>query len=69
MDASEPVFRGKGKDAIELPINKTEVLSQFVSYAIGVFLGPYRLDKPGLNVVPPSTKHSTRLRTNTTAIL
>lgn len=54
LDALEPVFREKGKDAIELPINKTEVLSQFVSYAMGVFLGRYRLDKPGLNIAHPN---------------
>ena len=54
LDALEPVFREKGKDAIELPIDKTEVLSQFVSYAIGVFLGRYRLDKPGLNIAHPN---------------
>ena len=54
FDALEPVFREKGKDAIELPIDKTEILSQFVSYAIGVFLGRYRLDKPGLNIAHPN---------------
>lgn len=54
LDALEPVFRENGKDAIELPINKTEILSQFVSYAMGVFLGRYRLDKPGLNIAHPN---------------
>ncbi|HLW06093.1 MAG TPA: BREX-1 system adenine-specific DNA-methyltransferase PglX, partial [Marinilabiliaceae bacterium] len=54
LDALEPVFRDKGKDAIELPIDKTEILSQFVSYAIGVLLGRYRLDKPGLNIAHPN---------------
>ena len=35
-------------------INKEEVLSQFISYAIGVFLGRYRLDKPRLNIAHPN---------------
>lgn len=54
LEQLEPVFREKGKDAIELPIKKDEVLSQFVSYCIGVFLGRYRLDKPGLNIAHPN---------------
>ena len=54
LEALEPIFREKGKDAISLPINKAEVLSQFISYAIGVFLGRYRLDKPGLNIAHPN---------------
>lgn len=52
--ALESTFREKGADAISLPINKTVVLSQFISYAIGVFLGRYRLDKPGLNIAHPN---------------
>ena len=54
LEALEPAFREKGQDAISLPINKTEVLSQFISYAIGVFLGRYRLDKLGLNIAHPN---------------
>jgi hypothetical protein len=54
LEALESAFRDKGKDAVSLPINKTEVLSQFMSYAIGVFLGRYRLDKPGLNIAHPN---------------
>ncbi|MEX0980665.1 MAG: BREX-1 system adenine-specific DNA-methyltransferase PglX [Bacteroidales bacterium] len=53
LEELEPIFREKSKDAIELPINKTEILSQFISYTIGVFLGRYRLDKPGLNIAHP----------------
>lgn len=53
LKALEPEFRAKGKDAIQLPIIKSEVLSQFVSYAIGIFLGRYRLDKEGLNIAHP----------------
>lgn len=37
-----------------LPINKAEVISQFISYAIGIFMGRYRLDKPGLHIAHPS---------------
>jgi hypothetical protein len=54
LEALESAFRDKGKDAISLPINKTEVISQFISYAIGIFLGRYRLDKPGLNIAHPN---------------
>jgi len=49
----EPVFRTEGKDAIELPIDRKEVISQFISYAVCVFMGRYRLDKPGLNIAHP----------------
>ncbi len=54
LEALESTFREKGQEAITLPINQTEVLSQFVSYAIGIFLGRYRLDKPGLNIAHPN---------------
>lgn len=54
LEALEPTFREKGAAAVQLPINKTEVLSQFISYAIGVFLGRYRLDKTGLNIAHPN---------------
>ncbi|MCP4158879.1 MAG: BREX-1 system adenine-specific DNA-methyltransferase PglX [Deltaproteobacteria bacterium] len=54
LEALEPTFREHGQEAISLPINKGEVLSQFVSYAIGIFLGRYRLDKPGLNIAHPN---------------
>ena len=47
-------FRANGADAIELPIDKGEVISQFISYAIGLFMGRYRLDKPGLNIAHPN---------------
>lgn len=50
----DPVFREQGKDAVELPIKKEVVLSQFVSYCIGVMMGRYRLDKPGLNIAHPN---------------
>lgn len=50
----ETLFRLKGVDGIELPINKAEVISQFISYAIGLFMGRYRLDNPGLNIAHPN---------------
>ncbi|MFB9056533.1 BREX-1 system adenine-specific DNA-methyltransferase PglX [Mariniflexile ostreae] len=56
LEALEKTFRAKGKDAIALPINKAEVISQFISYAIGLFMGRYRLDKPGLNIAHPNPK-------------
>ena len=53
LEELEPVFRAEGKDAMELPIDRKEVISQFISYAVGVFMGRYRLDKPGLNIAHP----------------
>jgi len=54
LEALEGKYRAQGKDAIELPINRDEVISQFISYAIGLFMGRYRLDKPGLNIAHPN---------------
>jgi hypothetical protein len=54
MEALEDDFRANGATAIELPIDKGEVISQFISYAIGLFMGRYRLDKPGLNIAHPN---------------
>ena len=54
LDALEPTFRSQGKEAVSLPINKAEVISQFISYAVGIFLGRYRLDKLGLNIAHPN---------------
>lgn len=54
LESLEPVFREQGKEAVSLPINKAEVISQFISYGIGVFIGRYRLDKPGLNIAHPN---------------
>jgi len=50
----EKTFREKGKEAIQLPIKKDIVISQFLSYCIGLMLGRYRLDKPGLNIAHPN---------------
>ncbi|PJE46488.1 MAG: SAM-dependent methyltransferase [Sediminibacterium sp.] len=54
LEVLEEKFRAHGKDAIELPINRGEVISQFISYAIGLFMGRYRLDKSGLNIAHPN---------------
>ncbi|SDL70820.1 hypothetical protein SAMN05421813_101297 [Daejeonella rubra] len=54
LEELEDKFRTNGKDAVELPINRDEVISQFVSYAIGLFMGRYRLDIPGLNIAHPN---------------
>lgn len=50
LEALEPTFRAEGKNAIELPIDRAEVMRQFISYTVGLMLGRYRLDKPGLNI-------------------
>lgn len=67
LEADEQVLRSVGlgisrKDKglplvpenYSLPIDKSEVMQQFISYAIGVFMGRYRLDKPGLNIAHPN---------------
>lgn len=53
LEQLEPVFRAKGANALQLPIKKDEVISQFLSYSIGVFMGRYRLDNPGLHIAHP----------------
>lgn len=54
LEVLEPTFREQGAEAIELPIYKDEVMAQFLSYAVGIFMGRYRLDKPGLNIAHPN---------------
>lgn len=54
LEALEDDFRANGGNPIELPIDKGEVISQFISYAISLFMGRYRLDKPGLNIAHPN---------------
>jgi hypothetical protein len=54
LERLEPTFRAAGKAAVELPILTEEVLSQFVSYCVGLFMGRYRLDKTGLNIAHPN---------------
>ncbi len=36
-----------------VPIKKDVVMQQLISYAIGLIMGRYRLDKPGLNIAHP----------------
>ncbi|MCL7762667.1 BREX-1 system adenine-specific DNA-methyltransferase PglX [Polaribacter sp. Z014] len=54
LEKLEVDFRENGNEAIALPINQAEVISQFISYAIGLFMGRYRLDKKGLNIAHPN---------------
>jgi len=67
LEADEAVLRDKGiglrakneglplvPEGYTLPIDKSEVISQFISYAIGLFMGRYKLDKPGLNIAHPN---------------
>ncbi len=54
LEKLEPQLRKLGKEAIELPIKKDEVMRQLISYAIGVFMGRYRLDNPGLHLAHPN---------------
>ena len=54
LEQLEPVFRAKGVNAVTLPIKKEEVISQFLSYCVGVFMGRYRLDKPSLHIAHPN---------------
>jgi hypothetical protein len=44
----------KGEDNLQLPFRKDFIIVQFISYAIGLFMGRYRLDKSGLNIAHPS---------------
>lgn len=53
LEELEPVFRARGREGIQLPIQKEEVLAQFVSYCVGVMLGRYRLGQPGLHIAHP----------------
>ena len=54
LEALEPKFRAEGAAAVSLPIDKAAVMQQFIGYAIGLFMGRYRLDKPGLNIAHPN---------------
>ena len=49
----EEVFRSDSKQDIQLPFLKDIIIGQFISYAIGLFMGRYRLDKMGLNIADP----------------
>lgn len=54
LEQLAPMFREKGKQAIDLPIKKNIVIQQLISYAIGCMMGRYRLDKQGLQIAHPN---------------
>lgn len=54
LELLEPIFRARGKESVTLPVKKDEVISQLISYSMGVFMGRYRLDKPGLHIAQPN---------------
>ena len=45
-----------GGDDYTIQWNKDEVIRQLISYAIGCWMGRYRLDKPGLYIAHPDAK-------------
>ena len=52
LEQLEPAFRRGEK--IELPIKRAVVMQQLISYAMGIFMGRYRLDRPGLHIAHPN---------------
>lgn len=42
------------RNSKKLPIKSSEVIQQFISYAIGCLMVRYRLDKPGLQIAHPN---------------
>jgi len=42
------------QEKVSLPIKIDAVIQQFLSFAIGCYMGRYRLDKPGLNIAHPN---------------
>lgn len=53
LEQLETTFRSKGKNAVLLPIKKDQVINQFISYCIGIFMGRYRLNQHGLHIAHP----------------
>jgi hypothetical protein len=53
LEAIEDEFRSGGLQPIELPVQRDVVMHQFVSYCVGLMMGRYRLDRPGLNIAHP----------------
>ncbi|MGK0363399.1 MAG: hypothetical protein ACI85O_000444, partial [Saprospiraceae bacterium] len=53
LEALEADFRAGGAAAIELPIRQEVVMQQLISYVLGLMMGRYRLDKPGLHITHP----------------
>lgn len=54
LDDIEPAFRAGSNEKVALPIQRKVVAAQLVSYLVGVAMGRYRLDKPGLHIAHPS---------------
>ena len=44
----------KGESGQDKVLKHDEVMRQFVSYCVGLMMGRYRLDKPGLNIAHPN---------------
>ena len=53
LEKLEGKFRAGGGQPIDLPIKRDAVMQQLVSYCVGLMMGRYRLDKPGLNIAHP----------------
>ena len=53
LEAIDPQFRAQGQAAVALPIRRVVVIQQLLSYLIGLCMGRYRLDKPGLHIAHP----------------
>ena len=53
LEALEDEFRAGGGQPIELPIKRDVVMQQFLSYCVGLMMGRYRLDVPGLHIAHP----------------
>lgn len=54
LEALEPAFRASGAAAVALPIQRNVVMQQFLSYLIGLCMGRYRLERPGLHIAHPN---------------
>jgi hypothetical protein len=53
LEALEDEFRAGGGQPIELPIKRDVVMQQFLSFCVGLMMGRYRLDEPGLHIAHP----------------
>ena len=53
LEALEDEFRAGGGQPIELPIKRRVVMQQFLSYCVGLMMGRYRLDEPGMHIAHP----------------
>lgn len=42
------------EDRLILKLKKSYLISNFINYTIGLFMGRYRLDRPGLNIAHPN---------------